>query len=172
MGVRPRAGPARQSSTAGLAPGGRPGSVRDLPAAPIVLFPRRRPSATPSSAAIVNVCPLCRTEYPSDQATCPSDGARLILPIGAGDPFIGKVLADRYRVLRTIGEGGMGRVYLAEHVRMGRLSAVKVMSPSLAPTPEAISRFNREASNASRINHPNVAAIYDFGETEDGTLYL
>ena len=120
----------------------------------------------------MNVCPLCRTEYGPDQETCPNDGARLILPIGAGDPFIGKVLADRYRVLRTLGEGGMGRVYLAEHVRMGRMSAVKVMSPSLAPTPEAISRFNREASNASRINHPNVAAIYDFGETEDGTLYL
>lgn len=120
----------------------------------------------------MNVCPLCRTEYGPGQETCPNDGARLILPIGTGDPFIGKVLADRYRVLRTIGEGGMGRVYLAEHVRMGRLSAVKVMSPSLAPTPDAISRFNREASNASRINHPNVAAIYDFGETEDGTLYL
>jgi hypothetical protein len=120
----------------------------------------------------VNVCPLCRTEYGPDQEICPSDGARLMLPIGAGDPFIGKILADRYRVLRTLGEGGMGRVYLAEHVRMGRMSAVKVMSPALAPTPEAISRFNREASNASRINHPNVAAIYDFGETEDGTLYL
>jgi serine/threonine-protein kinase len=121
---------------------------------------------------------LCRTEYGPDQVTCPSDGARLGTPAAPGDPgdpgdpFIGKILADRYRVLRTLGEGGMGRVYLAEHVRMGRLSAVKVMSPALAPTPEAISRFNREASNASRINHPNVAAIYDFGETEDGTLYL
>jgi serine/threonine-protein kinase len=86
--------------------------------------------------------------------------------------LIGRLLADRYKVLRTIGEGGMGRVYLAEHVRMGRLSAVKVMSPALAPTADAIGRFNREAANASRINQPNVAAIYDFGETEDGTLYL
>jgi serine/threonine-protein kinase len=120
----------------------------------------------------VNVCPLCRTEYGPEQETCPRDGARLGVPAEPGDPFVGKILADRYRVLRTVGEGGMGRVYLAEHVRMGRLSAVKVMSPALAPTPDAISRFNREASNASRINHPNVAAIYDFGETEDGTLYL
>jgi serine/threonine-protein kinase len=86
--------------------------------------------------------------------------------------MIGRLLADRYKVLRTIGEGGMGRVYLAEHVRMGRLSAVKVMSPALAPTDDAIARFNREAANASRISQPNVAAIYDFGETEDGTLYL
>ena len=88
------------------------------------------------------------------------------------DPLVGQVLAARYRVLRVLGEGGMGRVYLAEHVRMGRLSAVKVMSPALMPTADAVSRFNREASNASRINHPNVAAIYDFGEGETGTLYL
>jgi eukaryotic-like serine/threonine-protein kinase len=122
---------------------------------------------------VLKVCPLCRTEYGSDQETCPRDGARLDATAAASaDPLVGKILADRYRVLRTLGEGGMGRVYLAEHVRMGRLSAVKVMSPALAPTAEAISRFNREASNASRINQPNVAAIYDFGETEDGTLYL
>ncbi|MDB4899318.1 MAG: putative serine/threonine protein kinase [Gemmatimonadetes bacterium] len=88
------------------------------------------------------------------------------------DPLIGTLLADRYRVQRLLGEGGMGRVYLAEHERMGRLSAVKIMSPSLAATPEAISRFNREAANASRIHQPNVAAIYDFGETADGTMYL
>ncbi len=90
----------------------------------------------------------------------------------APDPLIGQLLADRYRILRTLGEGGMGRVYLAQHERMGRLSAVKVMSPALVPTPDAISRFNREAANASRISHPNVAAIYDFGETTDGILYL
>ena len=66
----------------------------------------------------------------------------------------------------------MGRVYLAEHVRMGRKSAVKVLSQELKFSAEAISRFHREAANASRINHPNVAAIYDFGETTEGTLYL
>ncbi|MDQ6633777.1 MAG: serine/threonine protein kinase, partial [Gemmatimonadota bacterium] len=119
-----------------------------------------------------NVCPTCGTEYGPEQELCPQDGARLGAPVPPADPLIGQVLADRYRVLRSIGEGGMGRVYLAEHVKMGRKSAVKVMSPSLAPTPEAISRFNREAANASQIHQPNVAAIYDFGETADGTLYL
>ena len=88
------------------------------------------------------------------------------------DSLIGDVIADRYQVLQLLGEGGMGRVYLAEHVRMGRKSAVKVMSPNLALSAEAISRFNREAANASRINHPHVAQIYDFGETHDGLLYL
>jgi hypothetical protein len=118
------------------------------------------------------VCPECGNHFAAELETCPADGARLALPATAVDPLIGQLLADRYRVLRTIGEGGMGRVYLAEHERMGRLSAVKVMSPAMAATPEAISRFNREASNASRILQPNVAAIYDFGETTDGTLYL
>ena len=88
------------------------------------------------------------------------------------DPLVGQVLADRYGVIRLLGDGGMGRVYLAEHVRMGRLSAVKVMNPAMAAIPDAIGRFNREAASAGRINHPNVAAIYDFGETADGTLYL
>jgi Tfp pilus assembly protein PilF len=66
----------------------------------------------------------------------------------------------------------MGQVYLAEHVKMGRMSAVKVMHPSTVKDTEAIGRFNREAANASRIDHANVAAIYDFGETPDGLVYL
>jgi serine/threonine-protein kinase len=88
------------------------------------------------------------------------------------DPLIGQLIADRYQILSLIGEGGMGRVYLAEHVRMGRKSAVKVINPALATTADAISRFNREAANACKINHPNVAQVYDFGEMADGTLYL
>ena len=66
----------------------------------------------------------------------------------------------------------MGQVYLAEHVKMGRKSAVKVMHPGMVHDVDAIRRFNREAANASRINHPNVAGIYDFGETPDGLIYL
>lgn len=120
----------------------------------------------------MRICPHCRTQYGPDVRICPNDGAPLDDGGDSEDALLGKVLADRYRILRRLGEGGMGRVYLGEHVRMGRMSAVKVMSPSLAPTQDAIARFNREAANASRISHPNVAAIYDFGETADGTLYL
>ncbi|HEY2377636.1 MAG TPA: serine/threonine-protein kinase [Gemmatimonadaceae bacterium] len=93
-------------------------------------------------------------------------------PEASNDPLIGQLIADRYQILSVIGEGGMGRVYLAEHVRMGRKSAVKVINPALATTADAISRFNREAANACKINHPNVAQVYDFGEMADGTLYL
>ena len=88
------------------------------------------------------------------------------------ESLVGQIIADRYHVLSVLGEGGMGRVYLAEHVHMGRKCAVKVLSPALAFSTEAISRFHREAANASQINHPNVAAIYDFGEVGDGLMYL
>src|SRR5438045_8947817 len=84
--------------------------------------------------SVPKVCPHCRTEYGDEQLICPNDGAALGGAGGGPDPFVGQVLADRYRVIRMLGEGGMGRVYLAEHVRMGRMSAVKVMSPALAST--------------------------------------
>src|SRR4029077_18854337 len=71
-----------------------------------------------------------------------------------------------------LGEGGMGQVYLAEHVRLKRKSAVKVMHPVMTNDADALGRFNREAANASQIDHPNVAAIYDFGESGDGVVYL
>ncbi len=119
----------------------------------------------------LKTCPTCGTEYPASERFCPRDGSALrSADVHAG--LVGQVVAERYHVLQKLGEGGMGQVYLAEHVRMGRRSAVKVMSPNLARDPDAVSRFNREAANASRITHPNVAAIYDFGETADGLIYL
>ncbi len=66
----------------------------------------------------------------------------------------------------------MGEVYLAEHVRIKRKVAVKLMRAWMANDPIAVSRFHREAENASQISHPNVAQVYDFGETADGTIYL
>ena len=117
------------------------------------------------------VCPQCGTEYPAEQRFCPADGSPLRSKGGAAD-LTGTVIADRYLVLQTLGEGGMGRVYLAEHVRMGRKCALKVMNPKMASDTDAISRFNREAANACKISHPHVAAVYDFGETSDGLIYL
>ncbi len=121
----------------------------------------------------MKICPVCSTEYPDDVKFCPNDGQTLrsAAPGGAND-LVGQVVADRYHVVKKLGEGGMGQVYLAEHVKMGRRSAIKVMNPSMVHDPDAVARFNREASNASRITHPNVCAIYDFGETPDGLIYL
>ncbi len=117
------------------------------------------------------VCPTCGTEYPLSERFCPRDGTALRSASQTAD-LLGSVVADRYHITKKLGEGGMGTVYLAEHVKMGRKSALKVMNPGMNSDPDAIARFNREASNASRLSHPNICGIYDFGETPDGLIYL
>ncbi len=117
------------------------------------------------------VCPTCGTEYPLSERFCPRDGTALRSSNAQGD-LMGSIVAERYHILKKLGEGGMGTVYLAEHVKMGRKAALKVMNPGMNSDPDAIARFNREAANASRLNHPNVCGIYDFGETPDGLIYL
>jgi serine/threonine-protein kinase len=119
----------------------------------------------------VKVCPVCSTEYADDVRFCANDGSTLRAAAPTAS-LVGQVIADRYHVVKKLGEGGMGQVYLAEHVKMGRRSAIKVMNPAMVHDPDAVARFNREAANASRITHPNVCAVYDFGETPDGVIYL
>ena len=117
------------------------------------------------------LCPQCGTRYEGDNRFCTLDGATLVAENPA-DSLTGSVLADRYLIDRKLGEGGMGEVYLAEHIRMKRKVAVKVMRAWLTKDPAAIGRFHREAENASQITHPNVAGVYDFGETDQGLVYL
>ena len=75
----------------------------------------------------------------------------------------GDVLAH-YRVLSPLGSGGMGQVYLAEDVRLGRRLALKILPPDAIPEEHRISRFEREARSISALNHPNIITIYDTGE--------
>ncbi|MCZ6760938.1 MAG: serine/threonine-protein kinase [Gemmatimonadetes bacterium] len=119
----------------------------------------------------MKVCTTCGKEWPDETKFCPNDGSTLRSAARTAD-LVGSIIADRYHIKKKLGEGGMGAVYLGEHVKMGRMSAIKVMTQSMANDPDAIARFNREAANASRINHANVCAIYDFGETPDGLIYL
>jgi len=121
----------------------------------------------------LKVCPVCGTEYGEEAAFCSRDRSPL-RATASGDlhGLVGQLLGDRYHIDSRIGEGGMGEVYLATHVLMDRRCALKVMSQALSQDPDAVSRFNREATNASRISHPNVCAIYDFGLTPDGLVYL
>ncbi|MDH3570828.1 MAG: serine/threonine protein kinase, partial [Gemmatimonadota bacterium] len=119
----------------------------------------------------MRTCPVCAAEWSDDTKFCPNDGSTLRAASGSAS-LIGTVIASGYHIQRKLGEGGMGTVYLGEHVKMGRKSAIKVMTQAMARDPEAIARFNREAANAARITHPHVCGIYDFGETEDGLIYL
>ena len=133
------------------------------------LLARQPLLATGERPAVHKVCPQCGNEYETAARFCPADGTSL-RPKGS-DSLIGRVMAERYHILKRIGEGGMGRVYLGEHVKMNRQCAIKVMSPALVNDHESAARFAREASNAARIIHPNVAAVFDYGESE-GLVYL
>ena len=90
----------------------------------------------------------------------------------AGDPLQGLTFADRYFIEACVGEGGMGRVYRASHQRVSRLFAIKVLYGDQAAEAEMQQRFAREAETACRLSHPNVVSVVDFGETEQGLLYL
>jgi serine/threonine-protein kinase len=117
------------------------------------------------------ICPRCGDTYDDAVDFCAKDGTRLIRA-GQSADLVGTVIAERYRIESRIGEGGMGQVYLGEHVRMRRKSAIKIMRPALVHEPEALQRFTREAENASQLSHSNIASIFDFGETADGVVYL
>ena len=87
------------------------------------------------------------------------------------DPLVGRTIAARYRVLKRLGAGGMAHVYLARHVIIERLCAIKVLRQDLALNPANRERFLREARAVNRINHPNIVEITDYGEVE-GLAYL
>ena len=86
--------------------------------------------------------------------------------------MIGRVIGDRYGVTALIGEGGMGEVYEAEHLAIGRLVAIKVLNPTSAQDQDAVSRLRHEARVAGTLGHPNICAIYDMGQLDDGSPYL
>jgi len=93
-------------------------------------------------------------------------------PSVSADPLLSQLVAERYRVIRKLGEGGMGSVYLAEHVVIEKKFALKVLAPELARRSDLVARFLQEARSASRIGHENVIDISDFGQTGDGLVYI
>jgi serine/threonine-protein kinase len=94
------------------------------------------------------------------------------LPEVNPEALVGSVLADRYRILKVLGQGGMGVVYLAEHVVIEKRVALKVLSEELSHSREAVNRFIYEAKAASKIGHENIIDITDFGTTPEGGVFF
>ncbi|HRH00890.1 MAG TPA: serine/threonine-protein kinase, partial [Polyangiaceae bacterium] len=121
-------------------------------------------------------CSSCGRRFGAELFLCPFDSLPLLadrpLP-EAVDPLIGQVLNQTFRVIRLIGEGGMGKVYEARHLRLGdQRFAVKVLLPEFAQNAEIVARFQREAESASSISHPNVVQVIDVHRTREGAPYL
>ncbi len=89
-----------------------------------------------------------------------------------GDSLVGQVVEGRYRVERLIGTGGMGAVYEAEHVDIGKRVALKVLHPQYSSEADLVDRFRREARAASKIGHPNIVDVTDSGTTAAGDVYF
>jgi beta-lactam-binding protein with PASTA domain/tRNA A-37 threonylcarbamoyl transferase component Bud32 len=85
--------------------------------------------------------------------------------------LVGQVFSNRYRIEREIAQGGMAEVYLARDQSLDRLVALKALFPEFAREPSFVERFRREAQAAANLNHPNIVAIYDWGQ-EDGTYFI
>ncbi|MBK8237690.1 MAG: protein kinase [Deltaproteobacteria bacterium] len=131
----------------------------------------------------MKVCPLCGGAYPVEEGFCPMDGKRLrtrvaanTLPVAApaeafARSLLGQVLDRRYRLDEVIGEGGMGVVFRATHVLIGKRFAVKVLRPEHLDAAELVQRFLLEAKVASSLKHPNVVEITDFGELPGGGAF-
>ncbi|HVK83782.1 MAG TPA: serine/threonine-protein kinase [Kofleriaceae bacterium] len=86
--------------------------------------------------------------------------------------LVGEVLDGRYRIIKKLGEGGMGEVYAAEHVHIAKRYAIKLLRSEILSNPEAVTRFKQEAHSSSTIGHRNIIQIEDFGFLQDGRIYM
>jgi len=112
------------------------------------------------------VCPSCGLGVPVGSDVCPNDGTSLADYLAAGTLF-----AEKYELVSVVGSGGMGIVYKARQVMLDKQVAVKtVLSPM--PSDHAIRRFQQEGKAASRLSHPNLISIFDFGISANGKPYL
>lgn len=122
-------------------------------------------------------CPSCGRPNPADARFCAGCGHRFrgeeaeSEPEHIADPLLGRTIADRYRIDQVIGRGGMGIVYRVEHVRIGKMMAMKLLHGELARDKDVVKRFRREADAVSKLDHQNTVQVFDFGRSE-GLMYL
>jgi eukaryotic-like serine/threonine-protein kinase len=129
----------------------------------------QEPAPAVASDATEWTCPACNHRYPADFAVCPRDATPRPAQLAAAvDPLIGEVLGRTYRIARVLGEGGMARLYEAEHLRIDARYAVKVIHHDLARDADLLARFEREARAAGRIHSEHVVRLVDVLRTQDG----
>ena len=155
MATTPRDGAFRHAEGAQPLQGTRPGAA-ELPSSSDVS--RRDPTR----------CPHCAAPHPTSYSHCPLTGK----PLQTGPALVGRVIAGRYQVSGILGEGGMGAVYIAEHLLLGRKVALKRLHPELAGDEKAVARFQREARAAAATGHEHIVEVLDLGYAEDGAPYL
>ncbi|MFT3840578.1 MAG: protein kinase [Myxococcaceae bacterium] len=122
------------------------------------------------------LCPQCAKVLDAEPNFCPACGSDLrgLTPTAQtlSGHLTGTLIDGRYKVLEKLGEGGMGSVYKVEHVRMGKILALKVLRPDSALDKQLKSRFIQEARVVAKLSHPNTVQVFDSGELKDGGLFI
>ncbi len=117
----------------------------------------------------MKTCPICEKSWPSNHTNCEADGALLI---DSRELEPGTVIRGKYRIVRQLGRGGMGTVYLAEHILLNRPRALKFISSELSQDAAFLRRFRHEAQAAIELRHPNIVEVVDLDQAEDGSPYI
>jgi serine/threonine-protein kinase len=121
----------------------------------------------------MKICHTCQQTYSDDVEFCPRDGALLAALATPTQVQLAGGLSRRFRIVRRLGTGGMGTVFLAEQIGVGnRPVARKVLNRRLLDDPDFLLRFQNEAGSTGRIHHPNVVTIYESAQGDDGTPYI
>ncbi len=122
----------------------------------------------------MKVCPKCAAECSDETKFCSHCGESVEAVESTKDSgtLTGKVIAGNFRLADTIGSGAMGAIYKAEQISLGKTVAIKLLHRHLLSDPTLSRRFHREARAASRLNHPNAINIIDFGQAENGALFI
>ena len=116
-------------------------------------------------------CQQCGATLTGESPHCLACGAKLV-KTSPNDPLIGRTLLNQYIIQKKLGEGGFGAVYEAIQPSIARKAAIKVLHPHLSHRPEIAVRFRREGLAASRLTHPAIVRVYNFGETEDEIIWI
>ncbi len=136
-------------------------------------FPTAAGHLAPSGPALVITPPSPLSGSATVQAPMtPRHAGPSSPPPASAQALVGAVLNGTYEIERHLGSGGMGAVYAAKHLRTGRHYAIKTLLPDAQFSPDAIRRFEREATAASALGHPGIVAVHDFHSTEGGLYYL
>lgn len=130
----------------------------------------------------MKICPQCQRRFNENARVCPHDGTPLRAERPAADQarqagpvnrdLIGRKFFGEYTVVKKLGEGGMGAVYLARQDVIEQTVALKVLHANAAESQEIVQRFYREAKVISMLTHPNIVRVFIFGRSEDNLLYL
>jgi eukaryotic-like serine/threonine-protein kinase len=117
-------------------------------------------------------CPICGRGFSPLCERCPEDRCALRARIVGADRMIGRLLDNRFRVVEVLAQGAMGTVYRGVQLSVKRPVAIKVIRDDLGHDYPTVQRFMREARLLTRIAHPNIVDVFDFGESSDGKLYI